>query len=247
MDDHAGDGVDRISALPVDLLHVILARLRRAQEVTRTAALSRRWRRVLPAGDLSLVDDEPEYRLRQRGDTDMDSLLISMKRGDCPRPDQIDAWIRYGTQRVVGDFYLRVAMGSEEPYLTAVKLPEHGRPGSISLHLSCHGIQFPPAAVARYEALTALSLEDVSFAEDKEGRGLSGFVSSSSCCPRLRTLYMNNIMTMFMEAKSIPERQLVASISSLLLRFPGLRSLRRWRLVDSQERTRRDGPRDTDI
>uniref|UniRef100_K3XRT2 F-box domain-containing protein n=1 Tax=Setaria italica TaxID=4555 RepID=K3XRT2_SETIT len=217
MDDHAGDGVDRISALPVDLLHVILARLRRAQEVTRTAALSRRWRRVLPAGDLSLVDDEPEYRLRQRGDTDMDSLLISMKRGDCPRPDQIDAWIRYGTQRVVGDFYLRVAMGSEEPYLTAVKLPEHGRPGSISLHLSCHGIQFPPAAVARYEALTALSLEDVSFAEDKEGRGLSGFVSSSSCCPRL--------------PKSIPERQLVASISSLLLRFPGLRSLRRWRLI----------------
>ncbi|RCV26609.1 hypothetical protein SETIT_5G259600v2 [Setaria italica] len=47
--------------------------------------------------------------------------------------------------------------------------------------------------MVRYEALTALSLEDVSFAEDKEGRGLSGFVSSLSCCPRLRTLYMNNI------------------------------------------------------
>uniref|UniRef100_K3XQW4 F-box domain-containing protein n=1 Tax=Setaria italica TaxID=4555 RepID=K3XQW4_SETIT len=170
MDDPAGDGVDRISALPGDLLHIILARLRRALEVTRTAALSRRWRRVwIHARDLSLVDDEPEYRLRevardsafiggfldwvlsQRGDADMDSLLISMKTGDCPRPDQIDAWIRYGTQRVVGDFYLRVAMGSEEPYLTAVKLPEHGRPSSISLHLSCHGIQFPPRQLQHKE------------------------------------------------------------------------------------------------
>jgi hypothetical protein len=30
---------------------------------------------------------------------------------------------------------------------------------------------------------------------------------------------------MFVKAKSIPERQLLASISSLLRRFPGLRSL----------------------
>jgi hypothetical protein len=206
-----GDGVDRLSALPDKLLHVILARVRRALEVTRTAALSRRWRRVwIHARDLSVVNDDLEHHpmevardgvfvggfldwvLAQRGEAGMDSLRISMNRGDCPPSDQINAWIRYGAQRVVGDFYLLIK--ESEPHRDVAKLPEHGSPRSVSLCLPSRGIQFPPAAVARYEALTALSLEDVSFAEDKEGRGLSSFVSSSSCCPRLRTLYMKNIM-----------------------------------------------------
>jgi hypothetical protein len=41
----AGD-VDRISALPDDLLHLILGFVRDAKSVVRTATLSRRWRRV---------------------------------------------------------------------------------------------------------------------------------------------------------------------------------------------------------
>ncbi|OEL27907.1 hypothetical protein BAE44_0011075 [Dichanthelium oligosanthes] len=168
MDGAAGDGgVDRISDLPDDLLHVILSHLRNALDVTRTAALSRRWRRVwVHARDLSLVDVDPEYLIKgissdefvgfvdwvlaRRGDADMDSLQISMELGECPSSDKINEWIRYGTRRVVADFYLRIPFSNK--------------------------------------ALTALTLYEVSFAEDKEGRALRDFVSS--CCPRLRTLVM---------------------------------------------------------
>jgi hypothetical protein len=37
---------DRISALPDELLHLILASIREATAVTRTATLSRRWRHL---------------------------------------------------------------------------------------------------------------------------------------------------------------------------------------------------------
>ncbi|CAO1948078.1 unnamed protein product [Urochloa humidicola] len=206
------DGVDSISALPDDILHVIISRLRIAPEVTRTAALSRRWRRVwIHARDLSLVDDDllsdaarlafagfVDWVLAQRGDAgDMDSLHICMTVSDVSL-DQINAWIRYGTERVAGDFYLRVEYMEAGPKAAAgahdqpsIELPGHGRTRSISLHLPDKGIRFPLPAAGRYEALTALALTRVTFAEDREGRAFSDFVSS--CCPRLRTLYMEQI------------------------------------------------------
>ncbi|OEL32628.1 hypothetical protein BAE44_0006353 [Dichanthelium oligosanthes] len=148
-----GDDVDRISALPDDLLPFILGFLREAAAVTATAALSRRWCRVWTgARDLSL-DDWHMRKLKnstvpgyfagfvdwvpaQRGDADMDSLRIIMRLQFCPSPDKINGWIRYGMQRVIGEFCLRFTATESE---AAVELPSYGRAASISLELSNRG------------------------------------------------------------------------------------------------------------
>ncbi|OEL24296.1 hypothetical protein BAE44_0014685 [Dichanthelium oligosanthes] len=67
--DSAGD-LDQISALPDAVLHRILACVRDATTVTRTAALSRRWRRVwVRAPCLTLWDttDHGEAQRRRTG------------------------------------------------------------------------------------------------------------------------------------------------------------------------------------
>ncbi|CAO2183061.1 unnamed protein product [Urochloa humidicola] len=91
-------------------------------------------------------------------------------------------------QRVVGDFRLRIPYTETESWSddqTAVELPSYGKTASISLDLSGHVLRFP-SSVARYEELTELTLNDVTFREDEEGRALGEFLSS--CCPLLRRL-----------------------------------------------------------
>jgi len=57
--DSDGDGIDRISALPDELLHAIFASVAEATAVIRTAVLSKRWRRVwIHAHHLNLEDTE---------------------------------------------------------------------------------------------------------------------------------------------------------------------------------------------
>lgn len=106
--DPVGD-IDRISALPDDLLHAILAGVGEATAVTRTAVLSKRWRRVwIHVQRLKLVDTKlmlrraaPAYCfagfvdwvLACRGDADIGSLKISMMRRyshhDCCAPPEL--------------------------------------------------------------------------------------------------------------------------------------------------------------
>ncbi|CAL4974364.1 unnamed protein product [Urochloa decumbens] len=168
-----GDDVDRISALSDALLQTSLSFVRQAPSVTATAALSRRWRHVWKrARDLSIKDTYVKYHtdapghfdgfvdwvLAQRsGDADMDSLRIAVHWERCPSLGKTNDWIRYGTQRVIGDFRLRIpSMGGKVTDQTAVELPSYGRVASISLDLSGHGLRLP--TTARYEELTELTL-----------------------------------------------------------------------------------------
>ncbi|XP_021308928.1 uncharacterized protein LOC8085284 [Sorghum bicolor] len=182
----AGD-VDRISALPDDLLHLILGFVRDAKSVVRTATLSRRWRRVW-----IYAQQHPK------------SLSISFSRSSLVYTSQekVNGLLRYAMQRVVKSFRLALpvlrvrATSSSSPLRVdgplAVVLPDHGRMTSISLSLKArYRIQLPVSASAMYEALTELKLTNVSFFGDEDdcsaaGRTLGDFVSS--CCPRLRKL-----------------------------------------------------------
>ncbi|RCV45848.1 hypothetical protein SETIT_9G486400v2 [Setaria italica] len=194
--DSAGD-IDRISALPDDLLHAILAGVGEATAVTRTAVLSKRWRCVwIHAQHLEFEDtkvsrdalpadycfaDFVDWVFACRGDADIGSLEISLSRHDlCASPERVNGWLRRYAMR-------RAGLQHDEP---AVVMPSHGRMASIEMHLSRRTFQLPVAAAARYEALTELVLCSASFDEAAAaaggGRTLGDFVSS--CCPRLRKL-----------------------------------------------------------
>ncbi|KAG2620831.1 hypothetical protein PVAP13_3NG193926 [Panicum virgatum] len=119
----AGD-VDRISALPDDLLHLILTFVCEAKEVTRTAVLSRRWRRVwIHAQHLVIYETRSSQRstepggqlvgfvdwvLAQRGDADIGSLAIVTVVPWPSSPEQFNGWLRYAARRVVKSLRLRI-------------------------------------------------------------------------------------------------------------------------------------------
>ncbi|GJN04205.1 hypothetical protein PR202_ga21730 [Eleusine coracana subsp. coracana] len=197
----AVEDVDRISALPDDLLHLILGRLGFAPAVTKTAVLSRRWRHVWPhARRLRFKDDDKflkrkrdfagfvDWVLSHRGDGDMESLKILFKEKGRASPEKINEWLRYAARRVVGSVKIDVGPKLKEPdHDVAVELPIHGgRATSISLSLSNHRLRLPSATSATYEALTKLTLDSLWFTDDGMSTLLGDFVMS--CCPRLRRL-----------------------------------------------------------
>uniref|UniRef100_A0A0D3FFL1 Uncharacterized protein n=1 Tax=Oryza barthii TaxID=65489 RepID=A0A0D3FFL1_9ORYZ len=206
VDDELADDLDRISALPDDLLHVILSILGDATMVTRTAVLSRRWRRVWThAQKLSFVDTDPKIRakpgqfggfvdwaLAQRGDDNIQSLSISMPTSDSATPEQINDWLRYAMQHTIKTFKLCSPYHSsyetdDDHPLPILELPSNARTTSIELRLSSFRLRLPVSPSARYEALTELNLRSMCFDEEEAGaRTLGDFVST--CCPRLRKL-----------------------------------------------------------
>nr|CAB3500254.1 unnamed protein product [Digitaria exilis] len=192
MDDQAA-GVDWISALPDDMLHVILGRIGYAPAVSKTAVLSRRWRHVwtraksltFKGTDRFLINKSDfagfvDWVLAHRRN-DMESLEICVKHGNVS-PDKANEWLRYAAQHVV----ISVDIGIEpSPHVAGpavVELPSHVITASISLHLPHYRLRLP--AAARYEALTNLELSGP--LDEEGGSTLGDFVAS--CCPRLRQL-----------------------------------------------------------
>jgi hypothetical protein len=206
-----GGDLDRISALPDDLLHVILGRVGSAPVVTRTAVLSRRWRHVWRhSRSLTFEEDRDrclkkkgdlagfvDWALAQRGDANMESLEISFDRkGRSASPEKVNEWLRYAAGRVVGSVNVSLARAPSDGYdEPAVELPSHGgRTATISLSLTDRRLQLPATTTARYEALTELNLWSVRFAAGAAASGsgsnvLGDFVMS--CCPRLRRLHFS--------------------------------------------------------
>ncbi|KAL6644399.1 hypothetical protein ACP70R_016007 [Stipagrostis hirtigluma subsp. patula] len=200
-DDLAGD-LDRISALPDDLLHLILARVDNMVTVTRTAVLSRRWRHVwvhakslkfkardlgeekltVPGYFAGFVD----WVLARRGDAGTESIQIHFAGKSSASPEQVNQWLRYAGRRVVKSLNLDIPLRESLTDLEAVvEFPSHCRAESIWLSLSKkHILRLPSSAAATYEALTQLCLFSARFAG--EGRTLGDLVTS--CCPRLRKL-----------------------------------------------------------
>ncbi|KAL6660987.1 hypothetical protein ACP70R_000371 [Stipagrostis hirtigluma subsp. patula] len=204
-DDLAGD-LDRISALPDDLLHLILARVDNMVTVTRTAVLSRRWRHVwvhakslkfkardlgeekltVPGYFAGFVD----WVLARRGDAGTESIEIHFAGKSSASPEQVNQWLRYAGRCVVKSFDVYIPLRESLTDLDAViEFPSHCRADTIWLSLSKkHILRLPSSAAARYEALTELCLYSARFAGEASGEGRTLGDLVTSCCPRLRKL-----------------------------------------------------------
>ncbi|KAF8718398.1 hypothetical protein HU200_025382 [Digitaria exilis] len=188
--DAPGGDPDRISALPDDVLHLILGFLPEATAAARTAVLSRRWRHVwvhahkfvfsddlAPAAALGNFASFVDRLFARRGHAAIGSLQIRLSHHRSTPPAKVAEWTRYAVRHVVDFFLLRV---SHVPPAATVELelPSHGRTRSIQLDLSGMRLRFPPPpAASMYEALAELALDSAR---------LGDFVSS--CCRRLRKL-----------------------------------------------------------
>ena len=154
---------DRVSALPDDLLHAILAFVGDAHAVTGTAVLSRRWRRVWAhAKNLAFSDYLDKYAapghfagfvdwaLAQRGDAGLESLRIWFSRtvtGASTSPEQVNEWLRYAGRRVAGFLDVQLwASPSLADEHRAVELPNQCKATSIRLDLTLHRLRLPAAA-----------------------------------------------------------------------------------------------------
>ncbi|GJN04521.1 hypothetical protein PR202_ga22077 [Eleusine coracana subsp. coracana] len=121
-------GVDRISCLPDELLHVILLCLESSRAAARTSVLSHRWRRVwahLPA--LVLFDNElppPSSSFQDTVDAAPILQHLSIWVPDHgPGPGvpahRVSPWLRFTSQRVTGSFSLNF-----RPNVTSFVAPE---------------------------------------------------------------------------------------------------------------------------
>ncbi|CAO1939346.1 unnamed protein product [Urochloa humidicola] len=193
-------GEDRLSALPDDVLVLILLRLGTTAEAARTSALSRRWRRVwvlLPELRFHLAPDG--HRIREvllSPDAPPPLLRISVVTEDSA-PDSLGAWLPDAARRLSGDLvYHRIVPGKEdegEEYGEdadgeggAIQLPCFEKATGIEINLGFLGLDLP--FTGTFARLTGLTLHRVHFRDPSE----LGDVVSSPRSPRLQKLSVHD-------------------------------------------------------
>ncbi|TVU39368.1 hypothetical protein EJB05_12782 [Eragrostis curvula] len=134
--DGHGDGIDRISGLPDDLLLGVLARLRCARAAAHTSLLSRRWRglwRQLP--ELTFRKVAPDAllaALAQVARTELSLLDIDVHEGHRFSPSGVAALLRIAARLAPSELRL-IVWGLSEDRETAVEVPRFHRTTSIKL------------------------------------------------------------------------------------------------------------------
>nr|CAB3458257.1 unnamed protein product [Digitaria exilis] len=125
-----GDGVDRISGLPDDLLHTILHRVRSTPDAVRTSVLSRRWRRVwAQVPEISFDHDVDRVRsssilrgidavVGAHSAPTLDRIAISVRRNAGDRtPALVAPWLRLASLRLAGG-ELKIRLGEPRTLYT---------------------------------------------------------------------------------------------------------------------------------
>ncbi|CAN6170648.1 unnamed protein product [Urochloa humidicola] len=168
----AAAGEDRLSALPNDVLVLILLHLN-TPEAARTSVLARRWRRVwelLPELRFAFIPDS--HGLRDALASSAVPLRYLLVEGLCSAAAKsLATWLPAAARRLFGEFVLvdkdpgRGGDSNEEEATDtgrgALELPCFEEATSISLDLGFLGLAVPPAGV--FARLTELSLIGVRF------------------------------------------------------------------------------------
>ncbi|CAO2205643.1 unnamed protein product [Urochloa humidicola] len=184
-------GEDRLSALPDDVLVLILLRLLTA-EAAQTSVLSRRWRRVwalLPELRFSFDFDCGAGAAFASHEADLRYLLIGVRDA---APESVAAWLPAAARRLRGRFVFqnRVARsGSDDEGGEAaahLELPCFERASAVCLDLGLLRATVPIAGV--FARLTELDLTRVRF----HGACSLGDAVSSPRCPCLQKLAVKN-------------------------------------------------------
>ncbi|CAL5077736.1 unnamed protein product [Urochloa decumbens] len=193
--DAGADGEDRLSALPDEVLVLILLRLRTTTEAARTSVLARRWRRVwllLPELRFHLAPDGHRIRKVLLAPNAPPPLhRISVVTEDSA-PDSLGAWLPDAARRLSGALvYHRIVPGVEDLASPmpdeageggAIQLPCFEKATRIEINLGLLGLDLPLAGT--FAQLTELSLYRVHLRGPIE---LGDFVSSPRS-PRLQKL-----------------------------------------------------------
>ncbi|KAF8669210.1 hypothetical protein HU200_051540 [Digitaria exilis] len=208
--DAGGGGADRITDLPDDVLHIILAHLPTTAEAARTSVLSRRWRRVwtgVPAFSFR-YDESPSSSSAQEDQLDRIDAALSGHAATGTTVERLEIfvpfgvpdarvarWLRFASRRLNGE--LRLVLPSkksktrwweswDEAKEVAIPLCESVIT-SMSLCLD-RTLRFPSHSAAAFTALVALELTE----GDVDGGELG---STLSCrCPHLKKLTLDRIM-----------------------------------------------------
>ncbi|CAL5034415.1 unnamed protein product [Urochloa decumbens] len=193
-------GEDRLSALPDEVLVLILLRLGTTAEAARTSALSRRWRRVwllLPELRFHLAPDGHRIRKVLLAPNAPPPLhRISVVTEDSA-PDSLGAWLPDAARRLSGALvFHRIVPGKEDLASPmpdeageggAIQLPCFEKATRIEIDLGLLGLDLPLAGT--FAQLTELALYRVHLRGPIE---LGDFVSSPRS-PRLQKLRIRDV------------------------------------------------------
>ncbi|XP_034586711.1 putative F-box/FBD/LRR-repeat protein At5g22610 [Setaria viridis] len=194
---------DHISALPDELLIIILLALRSTAAAARTSVLSRRWRRVWtylseldlsgsssPATTTSSAHlDAIDAALNSYSAPTLHHLKIDLRKCDIPA-HRVAPWTRFASQRLTGRIYIHLPWQqlpkAVEGTMEELALPVCERATEIDISLGMNFVLRPPPT-GSFTALTDQMITSTYM----DGGELGRVVSTQ--CRRLRTLYLDGI------------------------------------------------------